>query len=261
MAHTASNSYALRSRTDCCPHHGQFENQLIEAFAGEPQWSDCPRCLFDASNAADSAVSVPAIAQRRARRLNAALLDINLPPRFRTKSLDGYRADTDEQANALAACREYAELFEQHYRAGRSLMLLGGVGTGKTHLAAAIAADVVRQGATVRYITASELIRAIKASFNRDSTRTEQQIYNDMMGFDLLIIDEIGVQHGTDFERNALFEVVNGRYGHVLPTVIISNLGPTELPACLGDRVIDRFRENEGFAVVFRWPSARRAHQ
>ncbi|MCY1429013.1 Chromosomal replication initiator protein DnaA [compost metagenome] len=228
-------------------------------FLGEPAWEGCPRCLFDAAHAADPAISGPARAERQARRLNLDLLAVGLPLRFRSKTLTGYQADTEEQGQALDLCRAYAAQFQQNYQAGRSLMLLGSVGTGKTHLAAAIAVELVRMGAKVRYLLASELIRAIKATFGRDAARSEQQVYDEMLEPDLLIIDEIGVQHGTEFERNALFEVVNGRYGRMLPTLIISNLGPTELPACLGERVIDRFRENEGIAVVFRWPSARRA--
>ena len=72
----------------------------------------------------------------------------------------------------------------------------------------------------------------------------------------LLIIDEIGVQYGTDSERNILFEVINDRYEDMLPTIMISNLPLNELAPLLGERVVDRMLEG-GAVLSFNWPSYR----
>ncbi|MFO1612062.1 hypothetical protein QOT38_29945, partial [Pseudomonas aeruginosa] len=57
--------------------------------------------------------------------------------------------------------------------------------------------------------------------------------------------------------RTTLFSVIDGRYQNLMPTIVISNLKAEELPGALGERCVDRLRENGGIAVRFDWPSKR----
>jgi len=243
-----------------CDEHGTFESNLVESFIGDAQWHGCPRCHFDARHSADESISTAARDVQLARQLNADLLASGIPPRFRAATLENYRTDIkpEPQAVALRQCREYAEGFDQHWQVGRSMMLLGEVGTGKTHLGCAVAQHVIRHyGAFARYTSALAIIRDVKATFSKNAELTEHQVYSSLQTPDLLVIDEIGVQHGSDFERQVLFEVVNTRYERLQPTIVISNLGILGLRKCLGDRVIDRLSDVGGLAVLFNWPSAR----
>ena len=74
---------------------------------------------------------------------------------------------------------------------------------------------------------------------------------------DLLIIDEVGVQRGTDYEKDIMFDVINDRYENLRPTIILSNLSVEETKAHLGERVFDRLRENGGKAFLLNWNSYR----
>ena len=74
---------------------------------------------------------------------------------------------------------------------------------------------------------------------------------------DLLIIDEVGVQRGSDFEKETFFDVINERYENMRPTIILSNLTIEEIKVFLGERVFDRLRENGGKAFLLDWPSYR----
>jgi len=76
---------------------------------------------------------------------------------------------------------------------------------------------------------------------------------------DLLVLDEIGVQYGSETEKNILFEIVNERYEAMKPTILISNLAMTTLTEYAGERVIDRMKENGGKCIVFDWKSRRGA--
>ncbi|HGW5898137.1 TPA: ATP-binding protein, partial [Pseudomonas aeruginosa] len=69
-----------------------------------------------------------------------------IPPRFRPATLENYRTDfaPDQQSPVLARCKAYADDFASNWKVGRSLMLLGTMGTGKTHLACAIIQQVLR---------------------------------------------------------------------------------------------------------------------
>ena len=65
------------------------------------------------------------------------------------------------------------------------------------------------------------------------------------------------MQYGTDTERLALWEVMNGRYESMKPTILVSNLTAKEIAGYVGDRVIDRMRENGGAVLAFTWESFR----
>ncbi|MCY1283278.1 DNA replication protein DnaC [compost metagenome] len=116
-----------------------------------------------------------------------------------------------------------------------------------------------RYGASALYAPAPDIIAAIKASFGRDSKASEASIMAELAKVDLLLIDELGAQGGTEFERQSLHQIIDTRYRNMLPTIITSNLPGGELSAYIGDRALDRLRENGGQAVAFDWESARGA--
>lgn len=254
--------YTLETRTGDCREHGRFPDNLVQQFGGYPVWFGCPRCQFDARHSQDLDQRSTAVGIHRDRKLNERLLDASIPERFTGCTLSNWIAREPAQIQAHAACEGFVEAFEENFSVGRSAMLLGTVGTGKTHMGTAMLQTVVREhahdGLQGLYATAGSIIRDVKATFGNRG-RTEADVYADLIRPDLLVIDEVGVQHGTDFERQVLFEVINGRYEKIRPTIVVSNLGVTELRQCLGDRAVDRLRDKSGIVVVFRWASARGA--
>lgn len=259
---TTKPKYTLETRAGECQVDGSFADHLVQRFGADPVWIGCPRCHFDARHSQDFDQRSKAVGIQRDRLLNERLLDAGIPDRFMGRTLDNWSAEAPAQIQALAACGGFVEAFGENFAVGRSAMLLGTVGTGKTHLGAAMLQAVIREhahdGLRGLYATAGSIIRDVKATFgNRE--RTESDVYADLIRPDLLVIDEVGVQHGTDFERQVLFEVINGRYEKIKPTIVVSNLGVTELRQCLGDRAVDRLRDKSGIVVVFRWASARGA--
>lgn len=259
---TTKPKYTLETRAGDCREHGRFPNNLVQQFGADPIWFGCPRCQFDARHAQDLDQRSTATSLHRDRRLNERLLDASIPDRFMGCTLSNWNASEPAQVQALAACGGFVEAFDENFAVGRSAMLLGTVGTGKTHLGTAMLQAVIREfahdGLRGLYATAGSIIRDVKATFGNRG-RTEADVYADLIRPDMLVIDEIGVQHGTDFERQVLFEVINGRYEKIKPTIVVSNLGVTELRQCLGDRAVDRLRDKSGIVVVFRWASARGA--
>lgn len=241
--------------------HGSFVNALVEQFDGSWLAKGCPRCNWAALNTdpVDSDGHKAAKARRSADRLNTALIASAITPRFRSCTLESFITDGQPgKVAALARCQTYVDRFEDNYREGRSLILSGNVGTGKTHLASAMAQAVIRlYGARALIVTIAEIVRVAKGTMAKSATYTERDVIDELAGADLLIIDEIGAQRGSDYEVGLLHEIIDRRYQLITPTVVVSNLLVEELKAYIGERALDRLRQGGGKAVGFTWESAR----
>ena len=136
------------------------------------------------------------------------------------------------------------------------MIVFSGVpGTGKSHLAIAIA-YFVDAAPTAIYTSAIDAVRMIRNTWRRDSERTETQVLDMLAGVDLLVLDEVGVQYGTEAEQVNLFDIIDKRYRALMPTILLTNQGKGGLKTFLGDRSFDRLREG-GQWVVFDWESYR----
>jgi DNA replication protein DnaC len=240
-----------------CPTHGEYEQRVLQPWAGAPSIkSRCPDCEAEKAAAAAEETKRQESAMRKVRA-DGLLAQSGIPLRFRERTLDGYRCEGRGQRTALGVCRRFAEDFEGQRERGSSLVLVGGAGTGKTHLACAIASEVIRSHlASARFVTVSDMLRSIKETYRRDSEACESDVIASYINCDLLVLDEIGVQVGSEHEKLLLFEVLNGRYQALAPSILISNLPPAELETFLGTRIMDRFREC-GFVLKFDWDSYR----
>jgi DNA replication protein DnaC len=165
---------------------------------------------------------------------------------------------------ARTTCERYAETFPALAKRGTNLLLVGPMGTGKTGLACAIANHVVREhAASAIFISAYGAVRHQRDTW-RKRGKTETEALADLIDPDLLVLDEVGVQVGSDSEMLMLFEVLNGRYANRQPTVLISNLpaqGEHSLRAFLGERLWSRYTDDASFVLACDWPNLRGAKQ
>lgn len=177
------------------------------------------------------------------------------------KTFDSYIADTKEKQYALESMRYFAD--KVLGGVCKNMILCGSVGTGKTHLCQATIRYLLEHNRElpVKMITITRLIRYYRSSWQKENDYTEQDVINELSQLDLLIIDEMGVQNGTDNELNIIFEIINNRYENKLPTVIISNLEKGELVELLGTRIIDRLKEDGCRVLGMKWDSHRETNK
>lgn len=140
--------------------------------------------------------------------------------------------------SVLDFCKTYAAEFSQ---TSSSLLLYGHTGLGKTHLSLAIAGKVVEAGHGVIYSSAQNLFNKLeKEKFGRSDGNTEENI----LGCDLLIIDDLGAEFTTQFTVSALYNIVNSRELEGKPTIISTNLTPEQLLSTYSERIASRILNN-----------------
>ena len=182
-----------------------------------------------------------------------------IPRRFLDRTFENYSAVTAAQRQALDVCRAYADGFEDMRASGGGLLLLGGPGTGKTHLACAILAQVIHAGHTGLFLPVSGALRIIRDAYSPRGQRTETEALALLTAVDLLVLDEVGVAIGNASTRHAmLFDVLSDRYGEMRPTILIGNLTSAELERYLGERILERLMDLGSAMVPFTWSSHRR---
>jgi DNA replication protein DnaC len=118
------------------------------------------------------------------------------------------------------------------------LLLQGGYGTGKTHLAAAIANYAVGMGVPTLFLTVPDLLDALRFAYGGDDTSFEER-FNDIRNAKLLILDDFGTQNATGWAQEKLFQIINYRYINKLPTVVTTNLALDEIEARIRSRLSD----------------------
>lgn len=251
----------VSKQTVACERHGPFE-QSTTMLGGREIKSRCPKCALEEDIGRSRQHMVQFETDRRAAREGVVaaraaeiLATSQLPKRFLGRTFETYVAETPEQRAALTACREYAETFDSHLDRGTGLLLSGAMGNGKTHLAGAIMQAIMPRRRAL-FTTVPELIRAVRDTWRRDSKHSTTQVVESMRALDLLVVDEIGVQTGTDGEQVILYDVLDGRYRDCKPTVMITNLDMKTLKSAIGDRLYDRLRETSRH-VRFDWDSRR----
>lgn len=237
-----------------CEKHGDYISYCYH----EDVYSSCDQCVREKNDERKKQQEATERQQRNIRWV-ARVGEAGIPERFKTRTLDTYIIDQNstKQQRIYNFCKDYAANFDSVKKTGRSFLMLGTVGTGKTHLSIGIALEIMKTGHSAVFTSASKIFRSIKDTYHKGSHQKESEVMAIYTQCDLLIIDEVGVHRGSDFEKETFFDVINERYESIRPTIILSNLTIEEIKVFLGERVFDRLRENGGKAFLLDWASHR----
>ena len=167
------------------------------------------------------------------KRLQRLIRDSSLR-RHVTKRFEDFTPRPDQQ-NAYAVALAYAA--DPH----GLLTFLGTTGTAKTHLAAAIAWRYAERRGVPAFYTAAELLGRIQGTFGvaHDEPGNTEQVVGEFKTVPLLVVDEIGAENPTGWAQSKLFEIIGARYDEERPTVLTTNLTPSQLEPRLASRVMD----------------------
>ena len=118
--------------------------------------------------------------------------------------------------------KRYADGFDGYSATGKGLMLYGGVGTGKTYYAACIINQIVETH-TARFVTTGDL-----ATLPFDARR---EFVRDMTRADLVVLDDVGAERGTEYMQELVFSVVDARSRTGKPLIVTTNLDGKQIKA------------------------------
>ena len=162
----------------------------------------------------------------------------NLGERFMNRTFANF--DTRRDINAFKQCRAYAERATLFNDKRNGLLIFGGIGSGKTHLAAAIANCMTDRGIPALFATFSEHLERIKEEFDKTGEKKHLSL---MKNTPILVIDDLGKEKKTEWTQQILYDVVNYRYEHMLPIIITSNFDVDGLANYVSNAIWSRLYE------------------
>lgn len=159
-----------------------------------------------------------------------------VPLRFKNATFDTFICSSEKQESVI-----------EFLKKGKSAIIYGSNGTGKTHLAFASCIYQVSLGKTAKYVLAFDFFNEIRKSFGDYST---DMVIGKYESVDYLVIDEIDKTQGTPMEFPYLYSLINKRYNAMLPTVLVTNARPDEFQEIIGVSALDRVA-SEGKVIDF----------
>ena len=168
--------------------------------------------------------------------------------RLRNYNFENYKVCNENKTAYFKAKKYVADLLAGNK--SNSLFITGNIGTGKTHLAASIANELIKNGQPVIFGTLINLLTEVKDSYSIDG-EYESKIINKYSKIGLLIIDDLGKERPSEWTLEKLFTIINNRYENNLPVIITTNYNREKLRerlACnknyeIADSIISRLYE------------------
>ena len=151
----------------------------------------------------------------------------------------GFYSDTGANPGEQQTLKRAKRRAEQYAAAPSGwLLLIGGHGSGKTHLAAAIVKELQQRGEEALFASVADLLDHLRATFDERSTTTLTRLFRDVRGAGLLVLDGLGHESSTAWGQEKIFQILDHRHMRNLPTVITSVKPPEEHGARLRSRLL-----------------------
>ena len=150
------------------------------------------------------------------------MIDILRMECFNSYALSQYTFENDNgKSSCMEKIKAYVENWDKMYSNNIGLLLWGSVGTGKTYAAACIANALLDKGVNVRMTDFAEIFSSL---FDN-----KKEYIKRLLSYHLLIIDDFGMERGTEYSLEQIYNVINARYQSRRPLIITTNLSLTEL--------------------------------
>src|SRR5919201_376624 len=223
----------------------------------------CPLCDDTGWRVVEPGAAGPSSATRRVVRCDCwresvtqqRLAEANIPRRYQHCTIANFNAYKE----SLERARGQAERFVREFPVvDKGLFFEGEPGVGKTHLAGAVLAQVVRTtGARAMFYDVRDLLKVIRGTYNASIHATELDVLRPVMHADLLVLDDLGAEKTSEWVEETMNLIVNTRYNERRLTIFTSNYAdipdetePNSLLFRIGARMRSRLHEMCEFLVM-----------
>ncbi|CAH7222500.1 DNA replication protein DnaC [Vibrio chagasii] len=215
------------------------------------------RQIEERTKEAEQETSARIFRENQMQKIKNATGRSGIGERHRHCTFDNYEISSELQSQVWQQARLYSHATSE--RAG--FIFHGSPGTGKNHLAAAIAKKFILDNKSALIITISELIETINDTYNKRDL-SERDLIQRFSQVGLLVLDEVGRNAGVrqervERERSIIDEIVDRRSKLMKPTGFLTNLSLPAFQNHVGYRVIDRISEDRPIICEFNWTSHR----
>jgi len=152
----------------------------------------------------------------------------------RSQTFENFDEKVPGVQQAYKAAWQIAEGVNADYK---WLLIYGGVGNGKSHLLNAIANRLIMRGLDIKFMLMADLLSELRIAMNTNQTDSKVQ---ELKTVSYLIIDELGIEYGTDWEREKIEQILSSRWSRGLHTIIATNWDFEKLSPRLKSRFKDR---------------------
>jgi len=178
--------------------------------------------------------------QLESRKVKIANYEKMLGRRFAGRTFESF--DKTGNETVFNICLEFAKNFKNNN--GEGLMFLGQVGTGKTHLAAAIINYIITKHVIpVKFLNITALLEEVRKTYDKDNDKAENAVIRELSEVELLVIDDLGKEKRTEWSNSVIYRIVNNRYESYKPLIVTTNYKIEELGANVGDATASRIIE------------------
>ncbi len=213
-----------------CPHCGGAGYIRWDVPLGHEKFGKLESCVCRAKDVA-AAARARLFALSNLDRLSHLTFE-----NFQTAGNEKAKFITAPERESLRQAFEICSAFAENPQGW--LLLEGGYGCGKTHLAAAIANQAVNRGVPTLFITVPDLLDSLRFAFDDPETTFERR-FEEVRGAALLVLDDFGTQSATQWAQEKLFQIINYRYINKLPTAVTTNLMLDEIEPRIRSRLQD----------------------
>lgn len=228
------------TKAEDCEKHGPYMSTGIRIMS-RITWSHCPVCAKERVHSDVTDGQVASGMQNAGVPMRYAFNRFgDMDTSLAKSAIEILAREIDEIADNAEGCRQDT---------GKFIVLSGGTGVGKTHMGCAMIRSLFNI-VSCRYEVETEWLSDMRATWNRDSERTEAQVFARAAKPRLLVLDEFAMSQPQPWKQEMVSRLIDYRYSNRKTTLILTNEPPSSIAPWVGDRAADRMRQCSRVKVI-----------